>query len=268
MVPKKAEWNRAVPAGNGVCHSCHGEGKLRQIRSTHPCTSCERTGVCHMCDGKGVRFDGYNCEYCDSNFGISEKKFYEAVGKNASIYEVIEAISQEAMACSVGKKCDAARESSPPCQITVDSRSEYEDILGKYMTHYSERAMFHDHMNPDNPFLTAEYILEKTRGSARISYECARSGELGGMKGLLDSIHEFAKGILTERVLKSTLDYFHVPERVRLMEEYLAIHGATHLPRQFQGQSAIVLGDRYFSEVLTHHVLVVEPALRTEAERA
>lgn len=267
MIPKKADWNRCIPVGDGVCHCCKGAGKdpttLRDLR----CRDCQGTGICDWCGGSGIH-KGWNCRFCNNLHQTADETYYQAVGKHTTIRELLAEICEEETARRIWRRCDAARESFALDRITVDSRSEYRDILGKYMTHYSERAMFHDHMNPDNPFLTAEYILEKTRGSARISYECARSGELGGMKGLLDSIHEFAKGILTERVLKSTLDYFHVPERVRLMEEYLAVHGATHLPRQFQGQSAIVLGDRYFSEVLTHHVLVVEPALRAEAERA
>ena len=265
MVPKKAEWNRVVPVGNGVCHSCHGKGNTPQSRGTHPCISCKRTGVCHMCDGKGVRFDGYNCEYCDSNYEKAEKKSYEAVGKNASIDEVIDAISQETTARKVWKRCDAARESFALDRITVKSRSEYEDILGGFMTHYSVKAMFHDRMDPENPFLTAEHYLAKIYGNPKFPYECARSGEAGGMRGLLDSIHEHAKKILTERVLKNTLDYFDMPERERLLREYVQKYG-DQLPAKYRGQTAIMLLFE-FCDVMIHHATVIEPEVRTVSER-
>lgn len=262
MVPKKADYNRVVEVGDGNCHVCHGDGEISQIRSTHPCASCKGTGACHMCGGKGVRFDR-SCGYCESNYEKAAEKFYDAVTKNTSIDDALKAISQEEAANRVWKRCAATRESfSSP--ITVSTRKEYEEVLGRFMRHYSKETMYHDNMDPDRPHVAADIILGKIHGNSARPFKIACSGEGGGMKLLLDQVHQFAQESMTARILKNFLSDFQLPERERLLREYIKQYG--HLGK-YKGQTVIQLLFN-FEEVMAYHVNVIDPALRAEAGRS
>ena len=118
-------------------------------------------------------------------------------------------------------------------------------------------------MVPENPFLTAERFLKEIYGDTRIPYECARSGESGGLRAICNALHQKGKAQMSERVLKNTFDYFQMPERERLLREYLDKYG--HLGK-YKGQTALMLLFQ-FCDVMRSHVCEVEPSLRAAAER-
>ena len=58
---EEGEWEDCYACGgNGICRTCHGDGKGALIYGTDQykdCKSCDGSGLCHICDGTGMIYD-------------------------------------------------------------------------------------------------------------------------------------------------------------------------------------------------------------------
>lgn len=260
---KKSDWNSIIHKGNGACHNCSGSGKDISHRSEVRCHLCKGSGTCSFCMGTGVDRFGWHCSMCMNNFDSCHKKYYQEKGRHAEVDEVLEKISDEFVARIIGYKCDSARECLALNKNTASSFNEFISIIAENVATYLKKINFS--FCGGTPEKEAETALHKIYPDIKVPYKCAVTGEAGGIKGILDEVNEYAKTQLIKNWRENSLEYFEIPERLRLLKEYVKKYGHL-LPAEDSGISPETLVVK-FKSIMLRHVTEIAPGLRSMFEK-
>ncbi|MFH1742655.1 MAG: hypothetical protein ABIH23_26925 [bacterium] len=158
----------------------------------------------------------------------------------SAIHRLVQALDERTIADQIGKRHDEARMFHFLRSNTVDSFSEFSDVIGDYYNYHFTRCVSNGGAlsKADATSRAKEIIEEEYRrqdGNIVNAYNDAHDGTHGGLRAILDLICEGLKAESVENYTRQQFDLYVSPadwnEQVQIIREFIERH------RDFLGSS-------------------------------